>query len=108
MRTQVAILGGGPAGTLLSLLLQRAGIDSIVLEQRSRAHVVSRIRAGVIEHGSARVLRDAGLGERMDAEGHVHGGVELAFGGRRLRIDFESLAAAHVVIYGQTELQKDL
>jgi p-hydroxybenzoate 3-monooxygenase len=108
MRTQVAILGGGPAGTLLSLLLRREGVDSIVLEQRSRDYVMSRIRAGVIEHGSARVLREAGVGERMDAEGHVHDGVELAFGGRRLRIDFRGLAAACVVIYGQTELQKDL
>src|SRR4029453_5986517 len=76
--------------------------------QRSRAHVMSRIRAGVVEHGSAQVLRDAGVGGRMDAEGHVHGGVELAFDGRRLRIDFKGLAAAHVIIYGQTELQKDL
>jgi p-hydroxybenzoate 3-monooxygenase len=108
MRTRVAIIGGGPAGALLSLLLGRSGVDSIVLEQRTRSHVLSRIRAGVIEHGSAQVLRDAGVGDRMDAEGHVHDGVELAFDGKRLRIDFRGLAEAGVVIYGQTELQKDL
>jgi p-hydroxybenzoate 3-monooxygenase len=108
LRTQVTIIGGGPAGTLLSLLLRRAGIESIVLEQRGRAHVLSRIRAGVIEHGSAKLLRDAGLGARMDAEGHVHDGVALAFDGRKIRIDFRGLADAAVVIYGQTELQKDL
>jgi len=108
LRTQVAILGGGPSGSLLALLLERAGIDSIVLEQRSRSHVVSRIRAGILEHGSAQILRDAGVGERMDAEGQVHDGVELAFQGRRLRIDFRNLVNASVVVYGQTELQKDL
>jgi p-hydroxybenzoate 3-monooxygenase len=108
LRTQVAIIGGGPAGTLLSHLLRRAGIENVVLEQRSRAHVLSRIRAGVIEHGSAALLRDAGLGARMDAEGHVHDGVALAFDGRKIRIDFRRLADAAVVIYGQTELQKDL
>jgi p-hydroxybenzoate 3-monooxygenase len=108
LRTQVAIIGGGPAGALLSLLLRRAGIENVVLEQRSRAHVLSRIRAGVIEHGSARVLREAGLGARMDAEGRVHDGVALAFDGRKIRIDFRALANAAVVIYGQTELQKDL
>lgn len=108
LRTQVAIIGGGPAGTLLSLLLRRAGIENVVLEQRSRGHVLSRIRAGVIEHGSARVLSEAGLGARMDAEGQVHDGVALAFDGRKIRIDFRALANAAVVIYGQTELQKDL
>jgi p-hydroxybenzoate 3-monooxygenase len=108
LRTQVAIIGGGPAGTLLSLLLRRAGVESVVLEQRSRAHVLSRIRAGVIEYGTAKLLRDAGLGGRMDAEGHVHEGVALAFDGRKIRIDFRRLADRAVVIYGQTELQKDL
>jgi p-hydroxybenzoate 3-monooxygenase len=108
MRTQVAIIGGGPAGTLLSLLLGRVGVENVVLEQRSRAHVLARIRAGVIEHGSAKLLREAGLGARMDAEGHVHDGVALAFDGRKIRIDFRGLADAEVVIYGQTELQKDL
>lgn len=107
-RTQVAIIGAGPAGTLLALLLRRAGIDSIILERRSRAHVLARIRAGVLEHGSAEILRALGLGERMRREGHVHRGVELAYAGKRFRVDFEKLTGTSVVIYGQTEVQKDL
>ena len=108
MRTQVAIIGGGPAGTLLAHLLHRAGIEHVVLERRSRAHVLGRIRAGVLEQGSAEVLTGLGLGERLAVEGDVHEGVELAFAGRRVRIDFEGLVGRHVVIYGQTEVQKDL
>lgn len=108
MRTQVAIIGGGPAGALLSLLLHRAGIDGVVLERRSRQYVLSRIRAGVLEHGTALTLRDLGLGTRMDAEGFRHDGVNLAFGGHRLRIDFDGLVHRHVTIYGQTEVQHDL
>jgi p-hydroxybenzoate 3-monooxygenase len=108
MRTQVAIIGGGPAGSLLSLLLQRAGIDSVVLERRSQAYVLSRIRAGVLEHGTCETLRSLGLGARMDDEGFAHDGVNLAFGGRTVRIDFADLVGRHVMIYGQTEVQHDL
>jgi p-hydroxybenzoate 3-monooxygenase len=108
MRTQVAIIGGGPAGSLLSLLLHRAGIDSVVLERRSQAYVLSRIRAGVLEYGTCGTLRSIGLGERMDKEGFRHEGVNLAFGGRAVRIDFADLVDRYVMIYGQTEVQHDL
>jgi p-hydroxybenzoate 3-monooxygenase len=107
-KTRVAIVGGGPAGSLLALLLDARGIDSVVLELRTREHVLSRVRAGVIEYGSGEVLRAAHLGERMDREGFVHAGVNLAFQEKLLHIDFESLTGKHVIIYGQTEVQKDL
>jgi p-hydroxybenzoate 3-monooxygenase len=107
-RTQVVIVGGGPAGSLLALMLERMGVESLILELRSREYVLSRVRAGVIEHGTAQVLRDIGVGARMDHEGFQHGGVNLTFGGEVLRIDFDALAGRYVVIYGQTELQKDL
>jgi p-hydroxybenzoate 3-monooxygenase len=107
-RTQVAIIGGGPAGSLLSHLLHAEGVDSIILELRSKEYVLGRVRAGVIEHGSGEILRQAGLGDRMDREGFVHDGVNLAFGGGMTRIDFDGLVGKHVIIYGQTEMQKDL
>lgn len=107
-RTQVVIIGGGPAGSLLSYMLNREGIDCIVLELFTKEHVLGRVRAGVIEHGSARVLRDLGLGHRMDTEGYVHDGVNLAFGGEMVRVDFDRLVGKQVIIYGQTQLQKDL
>ena len=107
-RTRIAIIGGGPAGSLLAYLLHLQGIDSVVLELRSREHVLGRVRAGVIEYGSARILTEAGLGARMGEEGFVHEGVQLAFAGEMLRIDFERLTGRHVVVYGQTELQKDI
>jgi p-hydroxybenzoate 3-monooxygenase len=107
-RTQVAIIGGGPAGSLLSYMLHLEGIDSVVLELFSKEHVLGRVRAGVIEHGSARILRELGLGERMDAEGFVHDGVNLAFAGEMLRVDFDALVGKQVIIYGQTQLQRDL
>lgn len=107
-RTSVAIIGGGPAGSLLSYLLHLEGIESVVLELRSKEHVLSRVRAGVIEFGSGHVLREAGLAERMDREGFIHDGVNLAYGGELLRIDFKGLVGKHVIIYGQTQLQRDL
>lgn len=107
-RTRIAIVGGGPAGSILAYLLHLEGVESVILELRTKEHVLERVRAGVIEHGSAEELRKAGLGERMDRDGFVHEGVKLAFGGRLLRVDFKDLLDKHVVIYGQTQLQKDL
>ncbi|MEO6570999.1 MAG: 4-hydroxybenzoate 3-monooxygenase [Ilumatobacteraceae bacterium] len=109
MQTQVAIVGAGPAGTLLSLLLHQAGIESIVIERQSREHVLSRIRAGVLEWGTVELLRRAGLGERLDAEGHVHSGTGIAYGGEHLFfVDIEKYANSRFVSYGQTNVQEDL
>lgn len=108
MRTQVGIIGAGPAGLLLARLLKIQGIDSVILEQRDRAYVESRIRAGVLEQGTATLLRDAGVAERLDREGLVHEGVEIAAGERHFRIDFQELTGKTVVVYGQTEVCKDL
>ncbi|MDJ0937031.1 MAG: 4-hydroxybenzoate 3-monooxygenase [Kiloniellales bacterium] len=109
MRTQVGIVGAGPSGLLLSQLLHLAGIESVVLERRSRAYVEGRIRAGVLEQGTVELLDEAGVGERLHREGLVHGGIELAFAGRRHRIDFEDLTGGKAVtVYGQTEVTKDL
>ena len=108
MRTQVGIIGAGPAGLLLARLLKIQGIDSVILEQRDRAYVESRIRAGVLEQGTATQLRDAGVAERLDREGLVHEGVEIAAGERHFRIDFQELTGKTVVVYGQTEVCKDL
>lgn len=108
MRHQVCIIGGGPSGLLLSLLLRRAGIDSIVIEQRSRAHVLARIRAGVLEQGLCDILREAGVGARMDAEGLVHEGTIISAHGTTLRIDFRALTGKTVMVYGQTEVTQDL
>jgi p-hydroxybenzoate 3-monooxygenase len=107
-RIPVVIIGGGPAGSLLAQLLHRHGVESVVLERRSREYVLSRIRAGVLEQGSVQTLREAGLGDRLDREGYVHDGVYLAFSDRRLRIDFTELTGRAVTIYGQTEVQQDL
>jgi len=108
LRTQVAIIGAGPAGLLLGHLLQRAGIDAVILERQTPDYVLGRIRAGVLEHGSVRLLESAGLGERLQREGLVHHGVELAFEGERHRIDLTDLAGAAVTVYGQTEVTRDL
>jgi p-hydroxybenzoate 3-monooxygenase len=107
-RTRVAIVGAGPAGLLLSHLLHLAGVESVVLESRSREHVERRVRAGVLEEGAARLLRDAGVGDRMDREGLVHRGLHVHFGGERRRIDLQELSGRHIVVYGQQEVVRDL
>jgi p-hydroxybenzoate 3-monooxygenase len=108
VRTQVAIVGAGPAGLTLAHLLHRAGIDSVVVEAKSREHVEHRIRAGVLEQGTADLLDECGVGERMRREGLVHHGIELRFGGRAHRIDFKALAGRSITVYGQQEVVKDL
>ncbi len=108
IRTQVAIIGAGPAGLLLGQLLAKAGIANIIIEQRSRAHVLSRIRAGVLEPGTVALLDEAGVGQRMHREGLPHGGFELCIDGRLQRIDLQALTGKQVMIYGQTELTRDL
>jgi p-hydroxybenzoate 3-monooxygenase len=105
----VGIVGAGPAGLMLALLLHRRGIESVVLEARSREYVEARIRAGVIEQGIADLLTDAGAGERMQREGLVHHGISLQFQGERHRIPLSELAGGRsIVVYGQTEIVKDL
>jgi p-hydroxybenzoate 3-monooxygenase len=106
-RTQVGIIGSGPSGLLLAQLLQRAGIDSVVVERRSRDYVLGRVRAGVIEQGSVAILNAAGVGARLEREGLKHYGVEIAIGEQRYRIDFAEQRAS-LTVYGQTELTKDL
>jgi len=109
MRTKVAITGAGPAGLLLSQLLHRLGIDSVVLESRDRAYAERRQRAGMLEQGTVDVLRRSGAGERLDREGLTHHGLELRFGGAGHRIALSELTAGHTVtIYAQTEIVKDL
>ena len=108
MRAQVAIIGAGPAGLLLGQLLCRAGIDNILLELRSQEYVLARIRAGVLESGTVALLERAGVASRLHAEGLIHAGFDLAFGGRRLRIDLEGLTGKSVTVYGQTEVTRDL
>ena len=108
MKTQVGIIGSGPAGLLLSQLLYRRGIDSVILERQSRDYVLSRIRAGVIEQGAVDLLREAGVHERLDREAQTHEGIGMSFGGKRHRVDFKDLTASSVTIYGQTEITRDL
>ncbi|TDN62508.1 4-hydroxybenzoate 3-monooxygenase [Paraburkholderia sp. BL10I2N1] len=109
MRTQVAIVGAGPAGLLLSHLLRLQGIDSVLIETRSREHCENRIRAGVLEQGTVDTLNEAGLGERMKREGLVHHGIELLFDGQRHRIDLASLTGGRAItVYGQHEVVCDL
>ena len=108
MRTQVAIVGAGPAGLLLSHLLHLHGIESVVLESRSRDEIETTIRAGVLEQGTMDILRDSGVGERMRAEGALHHGFELAFNGRRHRIDLHELTGKAITVYAQHEVIKDL
>ena len=108
MRTQVGIIGSGPAGLLLSQLLHLQGIESVVVERQSREYVLGRIRAGVIEQGAVALLREAQVHERMDREGQIHEGIGIAFGERRHRIDFRALTGSSVMVYGQTEITRDL
>ncbi|MDU8570994.1 4-hydroxybenzoate 3-monooxygenase [Pseudomonas syringae] len=109
MKTKVAIIGSGPSGLLLGQLLQRAGIDNVIVERKDPDYILSRIRAGVLEQGMTDLLREAGVSERMDAEGMIHDGFELAFAGRCERIDLKSLADGRtVMVYGQTEVTRDL
>ncbi|MBA2691266.1 MAG: 4-hydroxybenzoate 3-monooxygenase [Rubrobacter sp.] len=108
MKTQVAIVGGGPAGLMLSHLLHLRGVESVVLEARSREELESEIRAGVLEQNTADLLTETGVGERMKKEGSVHHGVELRFGGRGHRIDFDDLVGRAITVYGQHEVVKDL
>jgi p-hydroxybenzoate 3-monooxygenase len=109
VRTQVGIVGAGPAGLTLARLLENAGIETVILEARSREYCEARIRAGVLEQGTVDLLREAGVGERMDREGIVHHGISLQFEGERHRIPLSELANGRsIVIYGQTEVVKDL
>ena len=107
-RTQVGIIGSGPSGLLLSQLLYLQGIDSVILERRSREYVLGRIRAGVLEFGAVNLLREAQVNARMDREGLVHDGIEIAFNNQRHRIDLKGLAGSSVMVYGQTEMTKDM
>ncbi|MCP8465592.1 4-hydroxybenzoate 3-monooxygenase [Pseudomonas sp. ZM23] len=109
MKTQVAIIGAGPSGLLLGQLLQKAGIDTVILERQTPDYVLGRIRAGVLEQTTADLLREAGAGARMDAEGLLHDGFELVLNGRRERIDLKGLTGGkQVMVYGQTEVTRDL
>ncbi|MGR3502469.1 4-hydroxybenzoate 3-monooxygenase [Pseudaestuariivita sp.] len=108
MRTQVAIIGGGPSGLLLSLLLHQRGIDTVVLERRTRDHVLSRIRAGVLERGTVGLLAEAGIDARLQAEGDVHDGCLMSWDDEETRIDFAEHTGHRVVVYGQTEVTRDL
>ncbi len=108
MRVQVAIIGSGPAGLLLGQLLHAAGIDAVIIEQRSRAYVLERIRAGVLEQATVDMLDRLGVGARLHKEGLVHGGVEISYSAGRQRVDLHAHTGRNVVVYGQTEVTRDL
>jgi p-hydroxybenzoate 3-monooxygenase len=109
MRTQVAIIGAGPSGLLLGQLLHNAGIDNVIIERQTGEYVLGRIRAGVLEQGMVDLLRQAGVSQRMDAEGLVHDGFELALDNRQVHIDLKGLTGGKtVMVYGQTEVTRDL
>ena len=109
LRTQVAIVGAGPSGLLLGALLHKAGVDAVIIEQRSADYVLGRIRAGVLEQVTTDLLDEAGVGQRMHTEGLVHTGFDMLFNGQRHRIDLEGLTGGKkVMVYGQTEVTRDL
>lgn len=108
MKTQVAIIGGGPSGLLLSQLLYTQGVDSIVLERKTKDYVLGRIRAGVLEQGLVQMMEEAGCADRMKAEGFPHDGTEISYGDEIFRIDFADLTGTPVMVYGQTEVTRDL
>ena len=108
MRTQVVIIGGGPSGLLLGQLLHRAGVEAVVLERKTRDYVLSRIRAGVLEQGMASLLKEAGVDARMRAEGLAHDGTLIAYDDAMFRVDFAKHTGQPVIVYGQTEVTRDL
>jgi len=108
MRTQIAIIGAGPAGLMLGRLLELAGIDAVIIEQRSAEYVQGRIRAGVLEQGSVELMERVGLADRLHREGLPHNGIELLFDGQKQRLNFEALIGRNVTVYGQTEITRDL
>lgn len=108
MKTKVAIIGGGPSGLLLSQLLHVQGIDSIVLERKTKDYVLSRIRAGVLEQGLVHLLEEAGCAERLHAEGLAHDGTLISYGDEIFRVDFSKHIGTPVIVYGQTEVTRDL
>src|SRR4249919_231682 len=108
MRTQVGIIGAGPAGLMLARLLHLQGIESIIIENRTRDYIENRIRAGLIEHWAADLLADVGVGERMQREGMLHWGINIGINGDLHRLDFKALVNKRVTIYGQQEVVKDL
>jgi p-hydroxybenzoate 3-monooxygenase len=108
MKTQVTIIGGGPSGLLLSQLLHRRGIETVVLERKTKDYVLGRIRAGVLEKGLVRLLEKAGCADRLHAEGHVHHGTLISYGDKMFRVDFTKHTGTPVIVYGQTEVTRDL
>ena len=108
-RTQVAIIGAGPSGLLLGQLLHKNGIDAVIVERVSGDYVLGRIRAGILEQVTIDLMDEAGVGQRMHAEGLVHGGIEMLYNGARHRVDLKKYSGGkHVMVYGQTELTRDL
>ena len=108
IRTQVCIIGGGPSGLLLSQLLYKIGVDSIILERQTRSHVLGRIRAGVLEQGMCNLMKEAGVGARMREEGFRHNGTLISYGEETFRVDFAKHTNTPVIVYGQTEVTRDL
>ncbi len=108
MKTEVAIIGGGPSGLLLGQLLHQNGIENVILERKTKDYVLGRIRAGVLEHGLVELMREVGVADRLDAEGHVHDGTLISFNDDLFRVDFSEHTGQSVTVYGQTEVTRDL